>query len=74
MKQIRMLAALCVLALGLLPSAQAAKQLDWQTGILRDSERSRYFAGTVGDSNTNGNVNAYGNNANYHSCRAVPNL
>lgn len=67
MKQIRILAALCVFALGLLPSARAAKQLDWQVGTLRDSERSRYFAGTVGDWNTNGNVNAYGNNANYHS-------
>lgn len=36
------------------------KERDWQTGILRDSSRSRYFAGTVGNANTNGSVNDNG--------------
>jgi hypothetical protein len=34
----------------------AEKQRDWQTGTLRDSSRSRYFAGSVGHANTNGNI------------------
>lgn len=33
----------------------------WQTGIVRDSQRSRYFAGTVGNSNTNGSISDNGN-------------
>jgi len=36
------------------------KVRDWQTGILRDSSRSRYFAGTIGNANTNGSVNDNG--------------
>jgi hypothetical protein len=55
-----------ILLLGFSPLARPEKQLDWQVGILRDSERSRYFAGTVGNSNTNGTAAAYGNTANYH--------
>jgi hypothetical protein len=36
----------------------AAKQRDWQDGKVLDSQRSRYFAGTVGSSNTTGNVDS----------------
>jgi hypothetical protein len=39
--------------------AGAEKQRDWQSGTVLDSTRSRYFAGTVGNSNTN--ANAYNN-------------
>jgi hypothetical protein len=55
-----------ILLLGFSLLAQAEKQLDWQVGILRDSERSRYFAGTVGNADTNGTATANGNTANYH--------
>jgi len=51
--------------LGALPLVHAEKPLDWQVGILRDSERSRYFAGTVGSANTNGTATAYGDSATY---------
>jgi hypothetical protein len=40
--------------------ANAEKQRDWKTGKVLDSERSRYFAGTVGGSNTNGTVSDNG--------------
>ena len=40
--------------------AAAEKQRDWQTGKVLDSERSRYFAGTVGGSNTNGTISENG--------------
>jgi hypothetical protein len=39
----------------------ADKPRDWQTGTVLDSSRSRYFAGTIGDANTNGTVNDNGN-------------
>jgi hypothetical protein len=57
-----------VLALALIfgHSALAAdKQKDWQTGKVLDSKRSRYFAGTVSNSNSNGNVYANGNSGTY---------
>jgi hypothetical protein len=38
-------------------AAEKQKTRDWQTGTVLDSSRSRYFAGTVGDANTNGTVN-----------------
>jgi hypothetical protein len=41
----------------------AEKQRDWQTGKVLDTNRQRYFAGTVGNSNTNGTVDSSGN---YH--------
>jgi hypothetical protein len=41
------------------------KQRDWQTGKVLDSQRSRYFAGTVGSSNTTGNVDVSGDSATY---------
>jgi hypothetical protein len=34
----------------------ATKQRDWQDGKVLDSQRSRYFAGTVGSGTTRGNV------------------
>src|ERR1700689_855569 len=40
--------------------AVAEKQRDWQTGIVKDSERSRYFAGTVGNTNANGTLDSNG--------------
>jgi hypothetical protein len=45
--------------------AAAEKPRDWQTGKVLDSERSRYFAGTVGNANTNGQVQANGNFGTY---------
>lgn len=45
----------------------AEKQRDWQTGKVLDSERQRYFAGTVGNSNTNGTVNSSGGYSGYSS-------
>ena len=41
----------------------AAKARDWQTGKVLDTNRQGYFAGTVGNSNTNGSVDSSGN---YH--------
>jgi len=41
------------------------KQRDWQTGKVRDSQRSRYFAGTVGSSSTSGNVDLSGDSGTY---------
>ena len=43
----------------------AEKKRDWQTGKVLDSERSRYFAGTVGSANTTGNAQANGNYGTY---------
>jgi CRISPR/Cas system-associated protein Cas7 (RAMP superfamily) len=43
----------------------AGKKREWQTGKVLDSERSRYFAGTVGSGNTTGNAQANGNYATY---------
>lgn len=34
----------------------AGKERDWQTGKVLDSQRQRYFAGTVGNGSTNGIV------------------
>jgi hypothetical protein len=46
-------------------AAGAEKQRDWQTGKVLDSERSRYFAGTVGSANTTGTAQANGNYGTY---------
>ena len=43
----------------------AEKKREWQTGKVLDSERSRYFAGTVGSANTTGNAQANGNYGTY---------
>jgi hypothetical protein len=39
------------------------KERAWQSGKVLDSQRQRYFAGTVGNSNTTGTVDSSGN---YH--------
>jgi hypothetical protein len=50
------------LAAVLISAAVAAeKQRAWQTGKVLDSQRSRYFAGTVGNANTTGTAQANGN-------------
>jgi hypothetical protein len=41
------------------------KERDWQTGKVVDSERNRYFAGTVGSANTTGTAQATGNYGTY---------
>ena len=43
----------------------AEKQRDWQTGKVLDSQRSRYFAGTIGSANTTGTAQANGNYGTY---------
>ena len=43
----------------------AEKPRDWQTGKVLDSQRSRYFAGTVGNTNTTGTAQDNGNNGTY---------
>ena len=52
------------LTLVLIASA-AEKQRDWQTGKVVDSERNRYFAGTIGNSNTTGTAQANGDYGTY---------
>jgi hypothetical protein len=47
---------LLLLALILVMPLVAGKQRDWQTGKVLDSQRQRYFAGTVGSGSTNGTV------------------
>src|ERR1039458_9246228 len=43
----------------------AERERDWQTGKVLDSQRSRYFAGTVGNANTTGIAQANGNYGTY---------
>lgn len=52
----RLLLVALILALPL----AAEKQRDWQTGKVLDTQRQRYFAGTVGSGNTNGTVSDSG--------------
>jgi hypothetical protein len=57
-----------VVLLATLASATAAdKQRDWQTGKVLDSERNRYFVGTVGNANTTGTAQINGNNGTYQA-------
>jgi len=46
-------------------AAGAEKKRDWQMGKLLDSQRNRYFAGTVGNANTTGTVQASGDYGTY---------
>jgi hypothetical protein len=39
----------------------AEKQCDWADGRVLNTERRRYFAGTLGGTNTNGKVDENGN-------------
>lgn len=43
----------------------AEKQRDWQTGTVLDSQRSRYFAGTVGNASPTGTSQTSGNSGTY---------
>jgi hypothetical protein len=43
----------------------AEKQRDWQIGKVLDSQRLRYFAGTVGSVNTSGTAQVNGNYGTY---------
>ncbi len=43
----------------------AERQRDWQTGKVLDSQRNRYFVGTVGNATTNGTAQANGNYGTY---------
>jgi hypothetical protein len=55
-----------VVLLTLLASATAAdRQRDWQTGKVLDSERNRYFVGTIGNANTTGTAQINGDNGTY---------
>ena len=56
-------AALALFVAGNIYSAERIK--DWQIGKVLDSERSRYFAGTVGNANTTGTAQATGNYGTY---------
>jgi hypothetical protein len=51
----------------LLPAAalSAEKARNWQTGKVLDTERSSYFAGTVGSGNTTGTAQTNGNYGTY---------
>ena len=46
-------------------AAGAEKKRDWQMGKVFDSQRNRYFAGTVGDANTTGTVQTSGDYGTY---------
>jgi hypothetical protein len=55
-----------VIACASVVSVPAAEKLrNWQTGKVLDSQRSRYFAGTVGNANTTGRAQANGNYGTY---------
>ena len=55
-----------VAAIILLGNATGAeKERDWQTGKVLDTERNRYFVGTVGNANTTGTAQINGNNGTY---------
>jgi hypothetical protein len=51
------LATLLFLVTSSAPAAEKAH--DWQTGKVLDTERSSYYAGTIGSSNTTGNAQVY---------------
>jgi hypothetical protein len=55
--------ALAVLIANLVVAAE--KKRDWQTGKVLDSQRSSYFAGTVGNTNTTGTAQANGGYGTY---------
>jgi hypothetical protein len=56
----RMPFALFALLLLIPTFAAAEKSRNWQTSTVLDSNRSGYFAGTVGSANTNGNISDTG--------------
>ena len=46
-------------------AAGAEKKRDWQTGKVLDSERNKYFAGTVGNATTTGTAQTSGDYGTY---------
>ena len=58
---------LILLIAACLPGLASAgdKVRKWQTGKVLDSERSQYFAGTVGSGNTTGSAQTYGGYGTY---------
>jgi hypothetical protein len=60
-------ACAAVFVMMLLPAVapSAEKVRNWQTGKVLDTERSRYFAGTVGSGNTTGTAQSNGNYGTY---------
>ena len=46
-------------------AAVAERKRDWQMGKVLDSDRSSYFAGTVGNANSTGTAQANGNYGTY---------
>jgi len=67
LKHFRATSSLGFVALLVLPfvAISAEKQRDWQTGKVLDTERSRYFAGTVSNGNTTGTAQANGSYGTY---------
>jgi hypothetical protein len=66
------LVVLTIALVSLCAFAGAEKQRAWKTGKVLDAERSRYFAGTVGDANTTGSVNDNGSyNGNTNSSQTA---
>jgi hypothetical protein len=63
----RPLVALVLMAGFVYPVSGAEKKRDWQTGKVLDSQRSRYFAGTVGNGSTTGSAQANGNYGTYQT-------
>lgn len=61
MTKLHVSAVLALALLSISSLAAAEKQREWQTGKVLDSQRSRYYAGTVGGSNTSGTINENGN-------------
>ena len=58
--------SIAFLLLSVCTFTRAERQRDWQTGKVLDSQRSRYFSGTVGNSNTNGSVQDNGSYGTYN--------
>lgn len=61
--RVRLCGVLCLAALICVVASGAEKKRDWQNGKVLDTNRQRYFAGTIANSNANGTVDSSGN---YH--------
>jgi hypothetical protein len=59
------LICLLLAALSICVAVAAKKPRDWQMGKVLDSQRSRYFAGTVGNASTTGTAHSNGNSGTY---------
>ena len=61
----RILVRLFLAAILVSLAVAAEKERDWQAGTVLDTQRSRYFAGTVGNANTTGTAQTNGNYGTY---------